>query len=41
MWNTNYRSAGHINAHSDWVNSLLAYNSDYLISCSEDKTVKV
>lgn len=27
--------------HGDWVNKLLIYNEKYLISCSDDKTIRV
>lgn len=41
MWSSRFRYRGSIDAHSDWVNDLLIYNSRFLISCSEDKTIKV
>lgn len=41
MWNNQYRYKGCIEAHSDWVNDLTIYNGKFLISCSDDKTIKV
>ena len=41
MWDNQLRYKGCIEAHSDWVNDLLIYNTKFLISCSDDKTVKV
>ena len=41
IYNKKCRLEGKIEAHSDWVNSLLIYNEESLISCSDDKTIKV
>ena len=41
MWTNRYRYKGCLEGHTDWVNSLLIYNTKFLVSCSDDKTVKV
>ena len=41
MWANRYKYKGCIEAHSDWVNSLIIYNSIFLVSCSSDKTAKI
>ena len=41
MWTSRYRFKGKLTGHTDWVNGLLVYNDSYLISCSDDKSIRV
>ena len=41
IWNKKFLSAGKITGHHDWVNDILIWDEDRLITCSEDKTIKV
>lgn len=41
MWTSRYQLKGKLTGHGDWVNKLLIYNEKYLISCSDDKTIRV
>lgn len=41
MWTKRYQLKGKLLGHSDWVNKLLIYNENYLISGSDDKTIRV
>ena len=41
MWSNNYKLEHCFEAHSDWVNDLVIYNKNFLISCSDDSDIKV
>ncbi|CBK23889.2 uncharacterized protein [Blastocystis hominis] len=40
VWTSRYQLKGKLTGHGDWVNKLLIYNEKYLISCSDDKTIR-
>ncbi|KAK8808496.1 hypothetical protein WA158_008397 [Blastocystis sp. Blastoise] len=41
IWNKKYQMAGKISGHSDWINDILVWDDDRIITCSDDKTIKV